>query len=224
MAGYNPRFLCDPRTWDGAADEPLPESERRLVVDLPRFSPALEASILRTPALTGEVVAEYVNYSVVMNRQPHRRSAVVAALNIDQTQVRDVRRSDRWRVDSRIGAAHQLDNDYYYDNPWDRGHLARRASAAWGRSNAAAGRASDETFYYSNATLQHKHYNQDEWLALEDWVLALDRLADGRVSSFSGPIYDSFVRSIEPEGRPLATVPSAFFKAGLRTRITESSW
>jgi len=195
MAGYDPNFL-----------------RGGIVIPLPDFSPALTGSILRTPALDGEVFAHYVNYTVAMNRQTHRRSAVFAALNIDQTQVRQVQRTDRWRLDTRIGAEFQLDNDYYHSNPWDRGHLARRASAAWGVSNAAAGRASDETFYFSNATLQHKNYNQDEWLALETWVLEMDHDSDGRIATFSGPIYDSFVRSIEPDGRPLATVPSAFFK------------
>ncbi|MQX38292.1 DNA/RNA non-specific endonuclease [Roseospira navarrensis] len=195
MSGYDPEFL--------GADLPVP---------LPGFSAALDGLVLRVPTLDREVFAHYVNYTVAMNRQPHRRSAVFAALNIDRMRLRPVSRSDRWRIDSRIGADFQLDNAYYRDNPWDRGHLARRASAAWGDSNAAAGRASDETFYYANAALQHSHYNQDEWLALEEWVLGMDGVAEGRVSSFSGPIYDAFVRSIEPEGRPVATVPSAFFK------------
>lgn len=195
MTGYDPLFL--------GADLPIP---------LPGFSAALDGAVLRAPTLDAEVFAHYVNYTVAMNRMPHRRSAVFAALNIDQTRLRGVGRSDRWRIDTRIGADFQLDNAYYHSNPWDRGHLARRTSAAWGDSNADAKRASDETFYYSNASLQHSRFNQDEWLALEDWVKDLDLDADGRISSFSGPIYDSFVRSLEPDGRPLATVPSAFFK------------
>jgi endonuclease G len=147
-----------------------------------------------------------------MNGNSAKRSPAVVCLNIDQNQLQNTQRKDRWRLDTRIGAANQLDNDYYANNPWDRGHMARRASAAWGSTVRDAQLASDETFYYSNSTLQHENLNQDEWLGLEEWVQQLDLDKDGRITSMIGPIYADFDRSIRPLGRPIALVPAGFFK------------
>lgn len=191
MAGYDPTFLREP-------------------VPLPDFSPTIAGDVLRNAILRDGVYADYVNYTVAMHG-PYR-TPLFAALNVDQKQYRQTTRASRWKLDSRIGADFQLDNAYYRSNPWDRGHLARRATAAWGDTPKAAQRAADETFYYSNATLQHANVNQDEWLALEDWVFDLDLDRDDRFSSFSGPIFGDFMRTIRPDGRPAAFIPTGFFK------------
>jgi endonuclease G len=189
MPGYNEAFL------EGA------------ILPIPRFRTGLAAELFSE----GRTFA-YPNYSVVMNGNPDKRSPAVVCLNIDQNQLQNTQRRDRWRLDPRIGAANQLDNDYYANNPWDRGHMARRASAAWGSTVRDAQLASDETFYYSNSTLQHENLNQDEWLGLEEWVHQLDLDKDGRITSMIGPIYADFDRSIRPLGRPIALVPAGFFK------------
>ena len=192
MTGYDAKFLGS-----------------NITLPLPRFAPSLAGSVLTNPSLNGHQ-ADYVNYTVITNRE--RRAPILAALNIDQNKLRVVDRTDNWKIDSRIGTDFQLDNDYYFSNPWDKGHLARRATAAWGDTSRAAKRASDETFYYSNASLQHGNFNRDEWLALEDWVKDLDLDSNGKITSFSGPIYGDFGRSITPPGRQPAIIPSAFFK------------
>lgn len=61
------------------------------------------------------------------------------------------------------------------------GHLARRSSLAWGETARDAKRASDATFFFSNATLQHENFN-NEWVSvinlsadaidLEGWTLS----------------------------------------------------
>ena len=181
-----------------------------IVLPLPGFSPMLEETVLRNTHLDEEIYAHYVNYSVITSKD--KRAPIISALNIDQNKLKSTRRRDKWQIDSRIGAEHQLNNDYYHRNPWDRGHLARRAAASWGDSSREAQRASDETFYYSNASLQHENFNQDEWLALEEWVSSLDLDKDGKITSFSGPVYGDFTRIITPEGREFAEIPSAFFK------------
>ncbi len=191
MAGYDKNFLD-------------------IEVPLPDFAPSLEDYVLRDEDLRETYFAEYVNYTIAMHRE--HRTALFCALNIDQNKIKSVKRSNKWRLDSRIGNDFQLNNDYYYRNPWDRGHLARRSSASWGNTDREAKRASDETFYFTNATLQHANYNQDEWLALEDWVKGLDLDKDGRITVFSGPIFGDFARSIQPEGRERAIIPSAFYK------------
>ncbi|MBE9171702.1 DNA/RNA non-specific endonuclease [Cyanobium sp. LEGE 06143] len=178
-----------------------------MVLPMPKFRTELSAELLNK----GEVF-HYPNYSVVMNGSPDKRSPVIACLNIDQVQLKSTKRTDRWRIDPRIGVTNQLDNNYYKNNPWDKGHMARRASAAWGSTVRDAQYASDETFYYSNCMLQHQNLNQDEWLGLEDWVYQLDLGRDGKITSMCGPIYADFDRSIRPSGRQIALIPAGFFK------------
>ncbi len=189
MPGYDPNFL------DG------------VTLPIPTFSTELSAEIFNA----GELF-EYPNYSIVMNKASEKRAAIIVCFNLNQNLLKETARSDRWRIDPRIGFAHQLNNDYYARNDWDRGHMARRASAAWGQSQRDAQYAADETFYYSNSCLQHMNLNQDEWLALEDWVKDLNLDKDGKISVFAGPFWGAYDRTVRPSGRPLALVPAGFFK------------
>ncbi len=196
MAGYNENFLLTR-------------------VPLPTFSAELKKAVLKRTKLRNGIYADYVNYTVVMDE--NRRAPIFAALNIDQNLMRKTKRSNKWKIDSRIGKDLQLDNDYYRDrggvkNPWDRGHLAMRDNAGWGASTKDAQHAANETFYYSNCTLQHENYNPDEWYHLEEWVGDLDLDIDGKISCFSGPIYGDFSRTVRPPERQPAEVPAAFFK------------
>jgi len=196
MPGYAPDFLG-------------------ISLPLPTFSAALIGDVLQRDELAPNpdgisILAHYPNYTLVTNRR--LRTPLFSALNIDQNKFRISQGGKRWRIDSRIGADFQLNNDYYASNPWDLGHMARRASAAWGESGREAQRASDETYYFSNASLQHMNFNRDEWVGLEDWVKKLDIDTTNRISVFSGPIFGDFVRSITPEGRDTALIPSAYFK------------
>lgn len=192
MAGYNENFL------DG------------IHLPLPEFSNIISGQIAETTELREGIYADYINYTLVTSAQ--QRAPLYAALNIDQNKKRTTQRTDKWKPDWRIGDEFQLNNEYYRDNPWDRGHMARRDSASWGNTQRDAQRASDETFYYSNACLQHENLNQDEWLALEEWVLELDLDADGLITEFSGPIYGDFGRSVSPVGMAPAIIPTGFFK------------
>ncbi len=191
MTGYNPNFL--PKR-----------------VPLPSFSPTVEGDVLQRTELRDGIYADYANYTIAMHKP--FRTLLFAALNVDQKKYKKTERSDRWRIDSRIGGENQLDNAYYRNNPWDRGHLARRATAAWGKTLKVAQRAADETFYFSNASLQHANFNQDEWLALENWVADLELDKGDKFSVFSGPVFGDFMRAIRPNGREPGFVPSAFFK------------
>lgn len=133
--------------------------------------------------------------------------------NGDQDKIRSAKRG-KWNIDERVGDF-QLDNEFYRSNPWDRGHLARRSSAAWGDSDEEAKEASDATMFYTNAVLQHENLNQDEWLALEDWVKMLEDDSTNKISVFSGPIYgdEGMARQfVRPRGKVAAEVPAAPFK------------
>ncbi|BDM83817.1 DNA/RNA non-specific endonuclease [Acaryochloris marina] len=148
-------------------------------------------------------VIDYIHFSLVMHRD--RKSALYTAHNIDNSQRQSVERTG-WDLDPRIERRFQTGNEAYRNNDWDRGHLVRRAAVAWGTPERADA-ASDSTFYYTNAALQHEKFNQDEWLALENWVLQGAGGTTSRLCVFTGPIYtqrDQFERSFR--------IPSAFWK------------
>ncbi|MEO1776120.1 MAG: DNA/RNA non-specific endonuclease [Pseudomonadota bacterium] len=190
MPGYDENFLKTP-------------------IPLPGFSLRLEGHVFRHDDLRDGVYRDYINYSLAMHKT--YRSPIFAALNIDQAGLRNVSRSG-WNVDTLIGNDFQLNNDYYRHNRWDRGHIARRASAAHGDDNREAKAASDSTMFYTNACLQFDSFNQDEWLDLENWVKDLQDDNDNKITVFSGPIYGEESLFVVPEHRSPAEVPAAFFK------------
>ena len=100
---------------------------------LPTFGPELDGDIVRSSHLRDEIYADYPTFSLVMNSR--HRSAAFVALNIDQSRLGG-RGSKSWTFDTRVANNLQLNNDYYRQNVWDRGHMARRASAAWGSNQA----------------------------------------------------------------------------------------
>jgi endonuclease G len=193
MHGYNPAFL--------GADLEIP---------LPRFRASLVEEVLSKPELREGTYADYIYYTVAMHRD--FRTPLFAALNIDRSKSRTTTRTSRWNIDSRVGPEHQLNNDYYRRNDWDRGHLAMRYATAWGDTGRQAQKAADETFYYTNSTLQHANFNQDEWLALEKWVMSFPAARREKICEFSGPIFGDYMRTIRPTARPVAFVPTAFYK------------
>lgn len=148
-------------------------------------------------------VFDYIHFSLVMHCD--RKSALYTAHNIDVSLKRSVPRTG-WDEETRLPGSQQTGPEAYSNNPWDRGHLVRRAAVAWG-SQQKAQDASDSSFFYTNAALQHGKFNQDEWLALEDWVLEKAGGSASKLCVFTGPIYttaDQFVDSFR--------IPSAFWK------------
>jgi len=189
--GYDPKFLGE-----------------NFEIPLPTFSDNLQADVLQEPSAW----LPYIHYSVATNMA--RRQPICVALNIDQNLRKSTKRGD-WSEDSRIGNQYQLNNDYYIYNDWDRGHMARRGTASWGETQQDAQDASDDTMFYTNSCLQHANLNQDEWLFLEDWVNDLQDNDNGKISSFTGPIYgymDGVKESLTPSGRETAEIPAAFYK------------
>lgn len=189
---------------------PYDENFLGVRLPLPVAKPERIGAVLRRSGLRDETIADYPNFAVVTDAEKRSPAYVVAMIN--QPLMKKTSRTDKWRVDTRIGEEFQLDNAYYARNEWDRGHMARRESAGWGKSQREAQEASDGTFYFSNACLQHENVNQDEWLALEDWVQNLSIAKDGKIVVFAGPVYGDTPRTITPQGRKLAEIPAAFFK------------
>lgn len=206
MAGYQPHFL--------------PGFE----IPLPGYTAQLTGQALRDSRNQQVELFDYPAYSLAVNAEPGRRSPIFVAFNIDLFRLKTTPRKDHWRVDTRIGADYQLNNDYYRSNPWDRGHMARRSSASYGDTLREASFQAEETFYYSNACLQHANLNQDEWLMLEDWVLQINAAKEGKVTTFSGPFYGDYDRSITPDGAPRPWYRPASSSWSVSSTATAASW
>lgn len=215
--GYQPDFLGD-----------------GISVPHPDISPRLQGVVYEHESLREKRFLDYIHYTVVMNKKT--RQLLYVASNIDQNgypkrkEDEHKRGHDKWFTDSRIPEDIQLDNDYYQgvENPYDRGHMVRRANNCWSpelansvdqnrESNMSLAKremekANDDTFFYTNASLQHQYYNQDEWVGLEDIFKQWELDKNGRLCIFTGPVHRPFDRSFHRTYDDAARIPSAFFK------------
>lgn len=101
--------------------------------------------------------------------RPDKRLAAVTALMMDGKKLMDLDRAGiQWRLDPRIAEDQQTGERVYARSNIDRGHLVRCASADWGDTPAEAGRATEDTFHYTNAAPQAAKFNQgiELWLGI----------------------------------------------------------
>jgi endonuclease G len=156
--GYDPSFL------------------ETIDVALPRVSKAMEQDTARVRSdaqKNGDPFElAYYHYSVYMNKR--RRTAWFSAANIDGDHRPDIgkRRGDRWYTDPRILRSEQIGQEAF-EPGIDRGHLTRRQDTAWGSDVASATLANNDTFHFTNCSLQASPFNQgkDRWQGLEQFLL-----------------------------------------------------
>jgi endonuclease G, mitochondrial len=172
--GFDPRFL--------GFDAPLPK-------------PMPELHDLVLPVGEG-IELKYYHYSVIMNAE--RKLAFVSAVNLNGGAEFQLHREgkDRWFYDPRVERDEQTGPELYTNNPLDRGHLTRRADAAWGDTEEEAQLANDDTFHWTNCSPQHEVFNQSTkanqrglllWGNLENHVA--DQADGGKLCVFNGPIF-----------------------------------
>lgn len=180
--GYDPMFL--------GTDSPIP---------LPELSAEqLKASVQVSPEYRGKghyasYELRYWNYSVIMNRK--YRTAWFSAANVDGDERYSMppRSGDKWFSDPRIGADQQLDQKAF-ETGIDRGHLTRREDAAWGATKAIAVKSTNDTFHFTNCSLQASPFNRgkDRWQGLEQFLLEQHAKKDKRrMMVITGPVFDA---------------------------------
>lgn len=162
----------------------------------------------------------YFHFSVLMNEA--RRLAYVSAVNYDHAAPWKQDRDDPgWFIDTRLDVKLQADNRHYSDysgkeNPLDRGHLTRRADAAWGYTEQEAIDAGVDSYHWCNVAPQHKVFNQSGlskpkdlrlWGELENHVTNQAKAGIPKLSIFNGPVFANPDR----EYRGLR-IPTAFWK------------
>ena len=196
MTGYNPEFL-----------------DKKFKIDIPWINYEVFRDVLKNEELRNNYIADYLHYSIVISKK--NRQAYMSICNLDQTKYRSVK-GRKWFLDGRIGFENQLDNRYYKgrSNLWDRGHLTRRTAVTWGESDYIAKKASNDSCCYSNACLQHRHFNEDEWRIPEKIARYFDRDQNGRISIMTGPLFTENDRWFEPGEYDVAParIPSGFWK------------
>lgn len=176
---------------------------------LPTLSPALKNKVAYRLDQPDKAELEYTNFSIVMNKE--RRQPFFTAVNIDGSKSKGSPRDGEWTIDSRIPREAQLGGEAYRSNPIDRGHMVRRQDPVWGDK---ADLASDDTFAYTNAALQHEGLNQKEWLALEDHVLNSAKALGQKMTVLTGPIFKDDDPQFDNKGaiKPPTQIPREFYK------------
>ncbi len=188
---YDPEFIP-------GCDLPLPELSSRL----------------RPDTFNDAQPVEHTYFSLIFNAS--RGFAIVSAHNIDGATLLPegaITRSDSFRFDPKVPAELQVDNDRgYLNNPWDRGHLARRRSLHWGERETAE-LADRQSFFWTNIVPQHNRLHATAWAEIENWMLELADGGDQRAAVFTGPV----LMPDDPEivnvpGEEPIRVPAGFWK------------
>jgi len=135
----------------------------------------------------------YYHYSVYMNKR--RRTAWFSAANIDGDHRPNIgkRQGDRWYRDPRIDESEQLGQEAF-ESGIDRGHLTRREDTAWGRNVKEATAANNDTFHFTNCSLQASAFNRgkDRWQGLEQFLLEQHVKPDKRrMMVITGPLFSN---------------------------------
>jgi len=146
----------------------------------------------------GGVELRFWTYSSVMSRS--RRLPFLSAANLDRTTKDSTARPSAWKIDPRLDSDPERSKDLQVTNVWyqhqlpavargpfDRGHLTAFEHAAWGADRLRNG---VDTFHFTNCAPQASSFNEHEvWREIEVW--AAQRGTSGKVSFFSGPIFDA---------------------------------
>lgn len=173
-------------------------------VPFPKLTVNTRPKAYAIPGQTGDTkyLLNYHHYSLIFNRE--RYLAFVAGVNYDPNAPFKHQRDkggDKWFYDPRVTPTEDLQagDALYAGNPLDRGHLVRRADAAWGKSAREAKLANDDTFHFTNCSPQHEVTNQGKrekappglalWGELEEYVASQGRETAQRLSIFNGPIF-----------------------------------
>ena len=155
-------------------------------VSPPKLTAGIKKDALR---INDSHLIPYMHFSVCLSKS--RRFPRFVAWNIDGKNLRKLKRSNNFRIDTRIQAKFQAGNEIYEGNKLDRGHVARRADLGWG-SLEEAKLAESDSFFYTNITPQHERYNQSKraglWGRLEDAIYEDVEVENLRISLAGGPI------------------------------------
>lgn len=173
--------------------------------------PALTPQVIQQ-AFQGGVPIDHTNFSVVFNQV--RGLAVYAAHNIDGDHfLADGPDRHGFTLDPLVPSVLQIDNDRgYVNNPWDRGHLARRRALHW-PDFATADQADRESSHWTNIAPQHHRLNQGPWSDVEDFLLDISDDPMNRACVFTGPVFTLYdPELVNRPGELPIQIPAGYWK------------
>ena len=193
-------------------------------IPMPRPKAALQKFLARIID-TNETLLKYHHYSVYHHAV--RKMPVISAINVDgdpDKRKDETKRKDTWLRDTRLDFEVQLNDKFYRNSGFDKGHLSRREDANWGSTPADAKKFADLTCFYTNACPQVGKLNQSRqkglWGRLENMIfekgVAIESGMDSKISVFNGPIFkedDRVYKGIQ--------IPMEFWKVVLWFREVE---
>ena len=168
--------------------------------------------------LDDEVELRYCHFSAWLSRT--RKYPLCVAWNIDGNGFRRMQRTG-FRADRRGDLeGFQLTDAIYVRNPFDKGHIARRADLCWGAPEEARQGNFDSSFY-SNIVPQHEAFNESTnrdddaeggvWGRLENTLLDTEAPRGLRIALMAGPVFGSKDRTFTQDGES-CRVPDEFWK------------
>jgi endonuclease G len=166
--------------------------------------------------LDADTELKYCHFSSWLSRE--RRLPRMVAWNIDGKTIKYLgRKNMAFRKDERGDLEdYQIGDELYANNPFDKGHVARRADLCWGTAEEAA-LANRDSFYFTNMTPQHERFNQSKlkglWGLLENAVFDEADPKDLKVSLLGGPILArDDPRYSKPDEELEVRIPTEFWK------------
>ncbi len=183
------------------------------VMPLPTFNDDLHQDVLRKPVLDNNYLIHHPNYSVVMSKK--NRQAIFSAANADFARRGLFNGKGRdFRPDPDLDASEELGKEYYKNNRYDKGHITKRHAVAWGKTKAEANKASKDSCFFSNVSLQDHEFHHEEWGRIENAITKTRHDLDDRFNIITGPVHTSEDKLVRPDsgsGEP-ANAPSGFWK------------
>jgi endonuclease G len=183
----------------------------------------------------GEHVIPYHHFSLVMHKT--RRLAVFTAANGDADDrrkrpepgknysrpglggLRKNKDREKWFTDPRIQEQHQLPNRFFDKDrkAFDKGHLVRRETVAWGSDYEEVQFANGDTFHATNCSPQVAGFNRSNlhgvWGKLENMVLK--QAEDEKLCVMAGPVLatdDQFFSGVDDDGPIRVRIPKRYWK------------
>lgn len=163
-------------------------------------------------------VLKYHHYSIIQHAV--RKMPIVSAVNIDGNPAKrkdENKRTDKWMRDNRIDFDVQLTDAFYKNSGFDKGHMARREDANWGKTGDDAFISAQLTCMYTNACPQVPDLNraifgrEGLWGQLEQIILEngveLESGKSTKICVYNGPIFVS----TDPVFKGIQ-IPLRFFK------------
>jgi endonuclease G len=124
---------------------------------------------------------------------------------------------DKWQSDPEIALEYQVNEKFFTQNEYDRGHLIRRTDAMW--SDTAA----NEIFLYSVCVPMLDVVNREYWKELEDLTSSFEietNRPEQKLIVISGPIFGSkTIRNY----RGIADIPDAFYRIIFNPTLKKAS-